>query len=119
MTANESANSLVITATQADVRRMTEIINALDESISSTSDIKVFPLRYADAKELADVIKESSRPTQQTGNRGEAGSGALEVLAAEVVARFGGSAARGGPGGGGGGGGGGNRGWGGITTQPT
>jgi len=58
MTANESANSLVLTATEADVRRMTEIINALDDSISGTSTIQVFPLRFADAKELASAIKE-------------------------------------------------------------
>src|ERR1051325_546090 len=30
MTANESANTFIITATQSDVRRMTEIVNALD-----------------------------------------------------------------------------------------
>src|SRR5262249_10895791 len=36
MSPNESANSIVLTATEADVRRMTEIISALDDSISST-----------------------------------------------------------------------------------
>ena len=75
MSANESANTLIITATEADVRRMTEIVNALDESISSTASIKVFALRYADAKELANVIKELFTPTQQQtgGNRGGGG----------------------------------------------
>src|SRR5260221_597176 len=79
MTPNESANSLIITATETDVKRMTEIINALDESISGTSTLKVFPLRYADAKELANVIKELFAPTQPTGgggnNRGGFGGG--------------------------------------------
>src|SRR5258706_8099190 len=70
MTANETANTLVITATQADARRMAEIVNALDDSISGTTSIKVFGLRYADAKELANVIKELFQPTQQQGNRG-------------------------------------------------
>src|SRR5947209_8060873 len=65
MTANESANTLLITATETDVRRMTEIINALDDSISGTSTLKVFPLRYADAKDLANVVKELFAPTQQ------------------------------------------------------
>src|SRR6266700_86179 len=68
MSANESANTLLITATEADVRRMTEIINALDESISGTSTLHVFPLRFADAKELATVIKDLFQPTQQQGN---------------------------------------------------
>jgi type II secretory pathway component GspD/PulD (secretin) len=72
MTANESANTLVITATQSDVRRMVEIVNALDDSISGTSKIEVFPLNFADAKELANVIKELFAPatTGQQGNRG-------------------------------------------------
>ena len=65
MTANESANTLVLTATQTDVRRITEIINALDFAISSMSIVRVFPIRYGDAKELANVIKELFQPSQQ------------------------------------------------------
>jgi type II secretory pathway component GspD/PulD (secretin) len=116
MTANESANSLVITATQADVRRMTEIINALDESISSTSDLKVFPLRYADAKELADVIKELFAPTTQQGNRGGGGFGGFGGRGGGGFGGFGGFGGPGGGGPGGGGGGGGNRGAGGTAN---
>jgi general secretion pathway protein D len=67
MTANESANSLVITDTQADIHRVVEIVNALDGSISSVSTIKVFPLQYADATALASVIKEIFA-TQSTAN---------------------------------------------------
>jgi general secretion pathway protein D len=67
MTPNESANSLILTATQADVRRMTEIINALDESISSTSTIKVFALRFADAKNWPMSLRNCSH--QQLNNR--------------------------------------------------
>ena len=73
MSANESANTLVITATEADVRRMAEIVNALDESISSTAVLRVFPLRFADAKELANVIKELFTPTQQQGGNRQFG----------------------------------------------
>jgi len=78
MTANESANTLVITATQADVRRMAEIVAALDESISGNSVVKVFPLRFADSKELAAVVKELFQPTTTQGqgnNRGGGGFG--------------------------------------------
>lgn len=75
MTANESANSLLLVATQADVRRMAEIINALDESISSTSTLHVFSLRFADAKELATVIKELFAPAStQQGNNNRGGT---------------------------------------------
>ncbi|MBN1676047.1 MAG: hypothetical protein JXR37_33695 [Kiritimatiellae bacterium] len=56
MTANESSNAIVLTDIQSNVRRMAEIIQALDTSISGIATIRVFPLEYADAKELADVI---------------------------------------------------------------
>jgi len=58
LTSNESSNALVLTDTQANVRRMVEIIQALDTSISSISEFKVFPLKYSDATELAEVINE-------------------------------------------------------------
>ena len=66
LTANESANALVLTDTQADIRRMTEIVSALDTSISSISTVRVFPLKYADAKQLADTIPQLFQsPTSQ------------------------------------------------------
>jgi type II secretory pathway component GspD/PulD (secretin) len=69
MTANESANALVITDTQANIRRMTEIVQALDTSISSISAVRVFPLKYADAKDLATAVKEVFQsPNQQNNN---------------------------------------------------
>jgi type II secretory pathway component GspD/PulD (secretin) len=115
MTANESANTLVITATQSDVRRMVEIVNALDDSISGTSKIEVFALNFADAKELANVVKELFAPTTTTqqGNRfgGQGGFGGFG----------GGGFGGGGPGGFGGGGpggfGGGGQGGGGFGNR--
>jgi general secretion pathway protein D len=99
-TANESGNSLVLTASQTDVRRMVEIVRALDDSISGIATIRVFPLRYADAKELANAVKELF-PAQSTGQGGNRQQNI-----------FGG----GGPGGFFGGGGGGRGGRGGSTT---
>lgn len=92
MTANESANALVITDTQANIRRMTEIVQALDTSISSISAVRVFPLKFADAKDLASAVKELfQNPNQQNNNP-----------AARFFARFGGGGRGGGgfPGGG-------------------
>ena len=71
LTANDSANALVLTDTRANVRRMVEIVNALDTSVSSVSTVRVFPLKYADAKDLATAVKELFQaPTtnQQQGN---------------------------------------------------
>jgi general secretion pathway protein D len=113
LTANESANALVLTAPQATIHRMVEIVQALDTSISSISAIRVFSLRYADAKQLATMIKELFTPQTSTQRGGGGGNNAR----AQFLNRLGGGAggfgggggfpgAGGGRGGGGGGGGG-------------
>jgi type II secretory pathway component GspD/PulD (secretin) len=56
VTANESGNSIIMTAAQKDVRRIAEIIAALDGS--ALSDVAVFPLKFADAKSVASELKE-------------------------------------------------------------
>lgn len=97
MTANESGNALVITDSQVNIRRFAEIIRALDTSVASASQVKVFALRFADAKQLSTVIKDLFPSTDTTSRTGGGGGG-----------RFGGFG--GFPGGGGGGGGGGGAG---------
>ncbi len=66
LSANEGGNSLILTDTQVSIRRMAEIIQALDTAISSVSSVRVFPLQYADAKAVATVIKDVFAP-QDTG----------------------------------------------------
>jgi type II secretory pathway component GspD/PulD (secretin) len=66
LTANESGSSLIMTDTQANIHRVAEIIKALDSVGSSANTIKVFPLRYADAKSLAGLIKELFPATDTT-----------------------------------------------------
>ncbi|MEI6341840.1 MAG: secretin N-terminal domain-containing protein [Verrucomicrobiota bacterium] len=72
MTANEAGNALVITDTQASIKRIAEIIRALDTSLANSSSIKVFALRFADAKETANVIKDlfASTDSRAGGNAG-------------------------------------------------
>ncbi len=53
---NEAGNAVIMTARQRDIHRFSEIINALDSS--SVSAVHVFILRYADAKSVADELKE-------------------------------------------------------------
>jgi len=94
MTANEAGNALVLTDTQTSIRRMTEIIRALDTSMSGATTIRVFPLRYGDAKALATLVKELfPAPADAGGGGGRGGN-----------ARGGGGQFGGFPGGGGGGG---------------
>lgn len=63
LSVNESANSLILVATKTDIRRMLKIIKALDTSIASVSSIRVFPLEYADARQLATVVQQLFAPT--------------------------------------------------------
>jgi general secretion pathway protein D len=94
MTANEGGNALVITDSQTNIRRMAEIIKALDTTVSSLASVRVFALKYADAKTLATVIKEvfASSDTSRSSGRGGRGGGMFNFMG-------------GGPGGGGGDGG--------------
>lgn len=106
LSANESANSLILVATKTDIKRMLKIITALDTSIASVSSIRVIPLKYADAKDTATLISTLFAPQGggQGGNTG--GRGGLFNMLAGGGGPFGG-----GPGGfGGRGGGGGGRG---------
>src|SRR5882724_6244553 len=54
--ANESANSLVITDTQANIHRLVEIIKAIDLSAEDPIVIRIFHLRNSDPVEMADLL---------------------------------------------------------------
>ena len=56
ITANASSNAIVLTDTSANVRRIVEIINALDKSLSDSVQVKVFALKFASATETATLI---------------------------------------------------------------
>jgi general secretion pathway protein D len=75
MTANESSNAVVLTGTENNIRRVAEIIRALDTSISGISQLKVFSLKYSDATELAEVVKSLfEAPQRSSSSRGSSGS---------------------------------------------
>ncbi|MGA2439812.1 MAG: secretin N-terminal domain-containing protein, partial [Tepidisphaeraceae bacterium] len=96
LTANAASNSLMITDTSANVRRVVEIVSGLDKHESAANDIRVKQLKYADATAAATLIMNIFNP--QTTNAAQNGPfGNLPFF------RFGGG---GGPGGGGPGGGG-------------
>jgi type II secretory pathway component GspD/PulD (secretin) len=56
VTANDAGNAILMTASQKDVHRISEIIAALDSS--AISEVEVFVLKYADAKSVAAELKE-------------------------------------------------------------
>lgn len=83
ISANPSSNSIVLTDTQTDIRRITQIIESLDQTISAISTVRVFTLRYADAVEVAEVVA-ATFPASPTGNsrnnRGGRGGGREEMI---------------------------------------
>jgi len=68
--ANEEGNSIVITDTQANIRHLTEIIKAVDDSAEAETEIRVFYLKHASptdvASELASVFPSSSGGSGQS-----------------------------------------------------
>jgi len=101
LSANESANSLILVATRTDIARMLKIINALDTSIASVSSIKVIPLKNADAKDTATLISSlfTSQGNSQTGPGGGGRGNLFAMMAAGGFGRRGGFGAGGGAGG--------------------
>lgn len=75
LSANESANTLILVATKTDIKRMLKIVSALDNSMASASSIKVRPLLFADAKETAALITQlfSQNSNNQQGQGGNGG----------------------------------------------
>ena len=80
-TANASSNALVITDTSANVRRVVEIVAALDTTVASAVDVKVFQLKFATAANAAKLINDvfgnldATRPQQNQGGDTAGGSG--------------------------------------------
>ncbi len=58
MTANASSNALILTDTGANVRRIAEIVRALDTHMATVAEVRVFALRYAEAADAARLINE-------------------------------------------------------------
>ena len=68
--ANEAGNAIVITDTQANIRHLAEIIQAIDNSAEAETEIRVFRLKYANptdvATELTSVFPNSSSSGTQS-----------------------------------------------------
>ncbi|ARN57551.1 type II secretion system secretin GspD [Sedimentisphaera salicampi] len=70
-TSNEASNSIIITDTASNIRRIVKIIQALDTRMASIASVKVFNLVYAEADNTADLINEVfEQDTQEEGRRG-------------------------------------------------
>lgn len=86
MSASQTSNALIITDSQKNIRRMAEIIRALDTTISDISTIRVYPLTNASATDTAAMI--TSLFSGQSAGGGGRGGG--------TTSRFGGGSPFGG-----------------------
>src|SRR2546423_4302990 len=57
-TANASSNALVMTDTAANIRRIVEIVSALDTHLADSSEVKVIKLEYASATSAAKLVND-------------------------------------------------------------
>ncbi len=56
MSANEAGNSIVITDTQANIHRVAQIIQAIDQGAEDVTEVEVFRLQFADPTEMATLL---------------------------------------------------------------
>jgi len=70
MSASQTSNALIITDSQKNIRRMAEIVRALDTTISDISTIKVYPLTNASAADTAEIISQLFSGGSASGARG-------------------------------------------------
>jgi len=103
MSSNAASNSLIMTDTQANIRRVVQIVANLDKRDTLENTIKVRQLKYADAtaaaKLITDIFKTDSSSTSGAAANPFAGGPGAFFRAMR------GGGGGGGPGGGGGGGG--------------
>jgi general secretion pathway protein D len=98
---NASSNTIIITSSEAIVRRIVEIIKAIDVHMSETTAVKVFQLKYANATSAARLIQEIFRDDQAGGTGGGGPGGGRGGQRAFVFGGFPGMPGQGGADGGG------------------
>ncbi|MGA2242117.1 MAG: secretin N-terminal domain-containing protein [Verrucomicrobiota bacterium] len=105
--ANEAGNSIVVTDTQSNIRHLTEIIRAIDNSAEGETEIRVFHLTHASpadvASELSQIFPSSGTSSGQVqspfrfgggaGGQGGGGPGGFfqRMMAANAASGTGGS----------------------------
>ena len=65
LSANAGSNTLILTDTSANIRRIVEIIAALDTQSTTLAEVKVFQLKYANATSAARLITETFKEDEQ------------------------------------------------------
>jgi len=91
LSANESSNALIMTDTQANIRRVTQIVQALDTSISGITAMRVYPLKNATATETAEIINQvmgGESSNNRGGRGGSTGGGGGTDIRSQIMSRI-------------------------------
>ena len=106
LSSNAAGNALILTDTQANIRRIVEIVHSLDARMASVSEVKVFQLKYANATNAAKLINDLFKQDQPATGAGATPFGFLRMFGGrQGGGRQGGGRQGGGAGGGDAGGG--------------
>jgi general secretion pathway protein D len=73
--ANEDGNALIITDTLANIKRLMQIVVALDTHMATVAEIRVFRLVSADATSAATLINNIFQQQAQSGRSSQRGRG--------------------------------------------
>jgi general secretion pathway protein D len=95
VTANANSNSIIITDTSANIRRIVRIIAALDAHQADAATVKVFHLKYASATAAAKLVNDVFGSTSSGGGGSSGGSSSGR---SSFFSRFGGGSPFGGGG---------------------
>jgi len=66
LSANQASNSLILTDTTANIKRMVQIVQSLDTQMAAIAEVRVFHLVYAEAENTADLINEVFKEKTQS-----------------------------------------------------
>ncbi len=64
LTANQASNSLILIDTQTNIRRIMQVIRALDGYMAGEGEVKIYQLKYADAANTSRLITELFKQDQ-------------------------------------------------------
>ncbi len=79
LTSNASSNTIIITDSAANIKRLAEIISTLDTQMSTAGDVKVIQLKFANATAVARLITDVFREDTTQGGGGGGGRGGQQT----------------------------------------
>jgi type II secretion system protein D len=78
--ANEDGNALIITDTMANIKRLMQIIKALDTHMATVAEIRVFRLINADATSAANLINTMFQQQQNSTRNQQGARNPMEMI---------------------------------------